>query len=240
MSVSTYGFRTAATALLLLTACKFECSLGGGNKIKGAKLAGFVREKLAAVGDTKAVECPDLTPKVDANVTCKVTFTEGPVRDAVVTATSDQGDVQMSLPVDLINREVLVTKFLKIFADQALALTKLECPPNQANVAGSLFFCVATLASGATVQLSALVPANLQLELNVTTPLFHAGKLSEVATRWARSELTRDDVTAQCGSDKQPVPAGPWPCPVTTSDGQTVRTLLVGLGDLAAPTFTWE
>ena len=44
-----YGFRTAAAAMLLLTACKFECSLGGGDKIKGAKLAGFVREKLAAV-----------------------------------------------------------------------------------------------------------------------------------------------------------------------------------------------
>lgn len=240
MSVSMYGFRTAAAAMLLLTACKFECSLGGGDKIKGAKLAGFVREKLAAVGDTKNVECPDLTAKLNANVTCKVTFTQGPVRDAVVTATSDKGEVQMSLPVDLIDREVLVTKFLKIFADQALALTKLECPPNQANIAGSKFTCAATLASGATVQMAALVPENLQLELNVTTPLFHAGKLSEFATRWARLELKRDDVTAQCGSDKQPVPAGPWPCKVTTSDGKTVRTLQVGLGDLAAPLVTWQ
>ena len=240
MSISMFGFRAAAAALLLLTACKFECSLGGGDKIKGAKLAGFVREKLATVGDPQAVECPDLTAKLNAKVTCKVTFAQGPVRDAVVTATSDKGDVQMSLPVDLIDHKVLATKFLKIFADQALALIKLECPPNQANVAGSKFTCAATLVSGATVEMAALVPENLQLELNVITPLFHAGKLSEVATRWARGELTRDDVTAQCGTDKQPVPAGPWPCPVTTSDGQTVRTLQVGLGDLAAPTFAWQ
>ncbi len=240
MSDSSYGVRMVGAALVLLTACKFQCSIGGGNDIKGAKIAGFVRDKVAGVGDTKAVECPDLTPKVDAKVTCKVSFNEGPVRDVVVTATSDKGDVQMSLPVDLVDRGVVAAKFIKLFADQALALTKLECPPNQANVAGSKFTCVGTLASGATVQMAALVPDNLQLDLDVTTPLFHAGKLSEVATRWARSELTRDDVTAQCGSDKQPVPAGPWPCPVTTSDGKTVRTLQVGLGDLSAPTFAWQ
>ncbi len=240
MSVSTYGFRIAATALVLLSACKFQCSLGGGNQIKGTKIAAFVREKLAAVGDIKAVACPDLKNQVDANVTCNVTFSEGPARYAVVTSTSDKGDVQMSLPVDLIDREVVVTKFLKIFADQALALTRLECPPNQANVANTKFTCHATLASGATVELAAFVPKDLQLELNVTTPLFHAGKLSDVATRWARAELSRDDVTAQCGSDKQPVPPTAWPCPVTTRDGETVRTLQVGLGDLAAPTFAWQ
>jgi hypothetical protein len=240
MSVSTYGFRTAAAAMLLLTACKFECSVGGSNNIKGAKIAGFIRDQLADVGEIKAIECPDLTPKVDAKVTCKVTFTEGPVRDAVVIATSDKGDVKMSLPVDLVDRGVIAAKFLKIFAEKALTLTKIECPPNQTNVAGTKFTCTAILASGASVQIAASVPDNLELELNVTTPLFHAGKLSEVATRWARSELTREDVTAQCGSDKQPVPAGPWLCPVTTSDGKTVRTLQVGLGDLTAPTFAWQ
>lgn len=242
MSVSTHALWKTAVALWMLSlpACKFECSVGSGNSIKGARLTGPVRERVAGVGEVKAVECPDLTPKVGAKVTCKVTFTEGPVRDAVVTATSDKGAAQISLPIDLVDRRAVVAVYLKTFAEQALALTKLECPPNQANVAGSKFTCAATLVSGATVEMAALVPENLQLELNVTTPLFHAGKLSEVATRWARSELTREDVTAQCGNDKQPVPAGPWPCPVTTSDGKTVRTLQVGLGDLTAPTFAWQ
>ena len=37
MSDSSYGVGMVGAALVLLTACKFQCSIGGGNDIKGAK-----------------------------------------------------------------------------------------------------------------------------------------------------------------------------------------------------------
>lgn len=233
---------SALTAVLVLStvgACKFQCSVGKRTGIDEAKLADFVRSNLAGVGDITSVTCPALEASKGAHVTCTIAFAQGPTRQASLTATSEQGDVTMALAVDLIDRAKLSARFIKMFAEQELALVALECPPNQPNVAGTSFACQGRLASGETVQFAALVPPSLQLDLEATTPLFDASKLSGVATAWARGNAGGTMVIADCGIGKHPVPGAgaTWPCKVTI-DG-SVRELHVGLADLSAPTFAW-
>jgi len=233
------GALTTVLVLSTVGACKFQCSVGKRTGIDEAKLADFVRSNLAGVGDITSVACPALEASKGAHVTCTIAFAQGPTRQATLTATSDQGGVTMALAVDLIDRAKLSERFIKMFGEQGLALVSLDCRANQANVAGTSFACQGKLSSGETVQFAASVPPSLQLDLEATTPLFDAGKLSSVATSWARANAAGATASADCGSGKHPVPVAgaTWPCKVTI-DG-SVRELRVGLADLSAPTFAW-